>query len=1102
MESRTKRAREENSDERSARVRKVAVSSVHSLCQTLDGLLPSLATPGPQITAACEVLNHLHELLREAAGRRVAEGSLEAAAQSADLLLVAATADHLIRLPSVRVQAGALRVISAIVKPSDVKLRNWALARWDAGLCLRPMLNRLIEFACSPELQVQFYTLKILATVCKTAAAQVAPLVSASTVTSLADIVNGYDPACPMPEEGSSHPHVPLLAITFLRRLLETPGSPSHFPAEGIIGAALVRTITSSVSSRGDNDVALKYSDSKILAQAIPVLYILNKISPATNPFSGTTVTALSKILSIVSATGSPFPDALDIARYTCATMLSALKQKELPQLPGIYPQMMQSLAEYAHLLSESRPSIFLIVSLLDTLSLCLPRSTDTALTARRANISLALLKIWRTMHSEFYVDKYAPADLVHAQSSLLKVITFVLGDLTGLDVYMQAPADILSLFHENVSELVGRHLNGETSRLRNNMVPGIGLRSLRLISVLVSDSRCRRSLVENNLLPALISPDYGHNILSGTAEDTRTTFTMLFRVLRRLAEDSGIRFMLRDGRLWSQASADPDELSETAYPQPVASARTSDFTIVHFCVRLFLTAMVEPHSPDGSSFRNDIIQESLIFLWENFRNDAIVANAICRFPLSLLVSCTNRMPAAWLQQPQGMVSVCPALVELITARSVNSELDLDFEIDGQIATNASRLAAAGLLNMLISVKNGQSQLLAPRTLSTLSESLCVSDGSVLHVNRILVGVLGRLIGNPELLQTMIGNLGFSAIFEPVLCKEARQQGDGAQILKTFSAALSDKELHPGTMVARLFSFFSASPSNRSAASAVMREKLAIAMAYCDPAKLCSGVLAIPHDPLQKAFVDELFSLATSDRSNAFHAVMAFRYIHWTSCPVFDAFVHSPATPPSATILDLFDNKLDAHSLLGALDQSDTVRFSFPDEPDAQVLLCPRAPLVESSAVLRAMFSWNDRTGRPTREEIEIHDVDRATWLMFASYLDAMSEGKARVPRQKAVGSSESQIWSLVQIRRIARLAECADRFLCENLLIDCLHFLHSVALESFHRKDGTGLFLRDFCASWQCRPVGRSITDLVTRIARLASVKAIGEIAQGSNTV
>ncbi|KAJ3153397.1 hypothetical protein HDU86_005227 [Geranomyces michiganensis] len=1082
MESRTKRQREESSgDEPLGLDRNISPSApFQSLCRTLDSLLPSLATPGPQITTACEVLNHLHELLRQAAGCRVSENSAEAATQRADLRLVVATVDPLIRLPSVRLQVGALRVVSIIVKPSGIKLRNWAFARFDVGRSLQTMHKRLVVLVCSPEPQAQFYSLKILTTVCKTVAGSVSPLVSVSTLNCLAEIL----------EEPSSSPNLLLLAVTFLRRLWETAGVLSRVPAHDRLIAALEGTVTFSVPLRNTHShvSVTENTADEYLAQAIPLLYLLvkQKASHQVNP-----ATAAALIETLNSST-------LDIARFTCAILLNFLKQKEASQLGSLYPLMIQGISEYAHMLSENRPSVYLVVTLLETLALCLPRSLETACAARRANISLALLKLWRTMKSDAYAAKYPSSDVSHAQAFLLKILTFLLGDPTGLEVYMQASCDLLSQFHGNLMELIQQLLGGQTVA-RHRVGPGLGLRSLRLISVLVSNARCRRILVRDKLLSALIDPEYADKFMSGTVEAAQSTFTLLFRVLRLLALDSGIRFNMRDGRLWSSPDEDLRESSDVSLSQIVTRAQRSDFTVVHFCLQIFVYAMLGRCLADNICYKDDLIQISLIFLWENYRNDTTVANIICRCPLALLVLRADRVPPQWLEQSQETISICPALVELITARSVDPGLDLDFGAAEPVPVPESvRLAAANILDMLMSVRNGQLQLLTPSTLSTLVKSMCFDSDDLPQIGRIIPGVLIRLMGNPELLQATIENLGFSSIFEPILSKEDCYEGDSHHFLEALSDALHKQNPHPGTMVARLRAFFSTSPNKEAAASAIKREKLAVAMAYCSPSELISGVLEVPPDPLRKACVDELLTLATSETPRKKHSIMALKYVCWANRTIIQRWTSGHEIPPSRTFLESYLRSLEA-SPLRALHPQDIVRFSFPEEPDVNALICARTPLVDGSPVLKAMLSWDDRTGRHAQHETEIRDIDRATWALFTAYLEAASEHQIH----DGVFLPAPRLWSIADIQKIARLAECADRFLCEELFVDCLRCLHFIAVESlrFRRCDGAGIFLRDFSKIWENRIVGHAALDLILRIARLGFLKTILEVAKGNDS-
>ncbi|KAI8817159.1 uncharacterized protein EV422DRAFT_509193 [Fimicolochytrium jonesii] len=920
------------------------------------------------------------------------------------------------------------------------------------------------------------------------------------------------------------------------RQRLPSPLNNIEMKAQAI--EALARLATVQVSSTITDGHIEYHVDTtgysvKLLTHCIPALYILCK--PAVLSTAALDVhecIALATILkefatakNIVSAT----PAEIEMMRAANETLLMVCRmttKSRSSEFTSLAPHTAQACAIYLSMLSEAGvgPALIVALSGLDLLlcTLPMPGALDAAVAS---NAPLALVNLWRFIDSPAYAAKYDAAKLDNAKGKILKSLTYLLGSGSrGADVYMQCEQPIISVFHRSIGKLMRESiadaathpLQTTSAETPSTMVPHpsptLGHRALRLISVLMTDKRCRLRLVADNILADLINTSFVAPLLLHPAPPITA---LLFTTLQRAAENSGVRFRMRDGRFWNEDSEDTDsDVSDQSTHRP--STQISPFTVVHFCIAFFILGAALPpaSTPHDAEYRANLMQRAMTFLYGNYSHDTSVAETLCGCPMDVLGEMESVVPREWRVGGGRVVSAFPVLIGLITGGNGECGEEMQLEVssdDGDAketpqgsdnnrekdnpptTTAQTRLAAASLLDALITAGKALPQLLSPTTLSTLTHSLNPAE-AVSPVSKILTRVLGRLISSPELLNTMVENMGFSAVFETLLGKERMVDGSGRGFMNTFAGLLAKDRWESARMLCRLFEYHSNNANARHVsaealcASRVVREKIALALAYCWGGELLSAAVLPPtisathitatHHATAKTALDWLFSLAlrfsfTDDvpedadegmdeeyaAGRHDRACAALRYLAFTS-----DLRPEDALPPDLVGADIppCDTSLLAQIYHFASTQTEGCEISTDDgdtvlahlTTDNTTIPFPRAAAAAASQVLSDMLYGGYRESR--QDVVHIEDVEAGTWRMMVGYFTLA--GKDNTGSNTPTGSDTPPPplpYTHPTLLRVLRLLTTADKFLMAPLIELCMQHLHSAAINAISTEDG-----------------------------------------------
>ncbi|KAJ3006776.1 hypothetical protein HKX48_009466 [Thoreauomyces humboldtii] len=1076
-------------------------SQAHPLTASLRAYLDATTSATLASTDAREVCVQLDRLRAVAgclASERVQEDSLDVHRDREIVRSIFSVSDALFRSPgaSARLRTGCLRVFSLILSPiSGVKVRNpvFSLAELipllDETVGLQEgFLPKLIEeLQSSSAPHVQFYALKILLRIGKFV--HFTEAVWKDGTSALLAMLN----AMPSSSSDRAVDGVPLLAVSLMLQLLREGLDSLFVERAGELTTALLTAV---------REMACSANNEKVERQAcksILVLYLLFKRKPLTiQLYDAPSIAALIRILdhrtcgrsmAVFVATGSS--EEPEMFRDISQLLLAALNQPctNLPEIQG--HALVAAAASYIRMLSASRPSVFQVLPAFDLLLVALPRSTEVHWGAGSTeDLPWTLLKLWATISTSEYARKFDLTIIESLKGKMLKAITFLVGDASGLALCGTADPQHLVPFLRELGQSTRKLLSSckeEPCSARSahnapvDTSPGLGLRSLRLLSVLMGDKAFRLKLVAEGVLGDLLDINHAEILLRGPPGDGRTAMLLLFSVLQQAADNSSIRFKMRDGILWGETATESGNDDAPAVI-PLPARPKSDFTVIHFCVQLFVSAAALTRQGAGRSqiHLDKVMQRAMNFLTCNYGHDASVAAVLCACPLSMFGTLQDVIPSSWIQKrgAANMVSVFPVIIDLVTADIVSHESDRDIEAEQDAArVEASRLAAAGVLDSLVGLGMMKAELLASDTLSRLANALTPEDEDT-AVSKILLRVLGRLIAAPDLLHLMIANCGFSALFELLLIKEHAEPGHGERLLQAFGKVLAKDHNEIGKVIVRLFDFHSVSRNGVvDPASAVFREKIAIGLAYaCGPSILTTAVAG---QTSYKDALELLFRMARRggplDQDEDAMVPTGFAGLHMTRavwaltyvdhvCPSLTKDVLpgpvNDGPDRGEAIVNLFQTDLVPSKI-----DDDIVHFEFPEEPNAHRLTCGRKTLAAASLALRAMLYGEYVEAH--QQVIQMRDVSSDTWELLIAYFSH--------PRPVSPSSTHLSPYMLRHLRRAAQLAECADRFLCEDLVESCMAYLYSGALDAARWRDGPRAeWLRDWATGWSGGMAGR----------------------------
>ncbi|TPX71922.1 hypothetical protein SpCBS45565_g00922 [Spizellomyces sp. 'palustris'] len=732
-------------------------------------------------------------------------------------------------------------------------------------------------------------------------------------------------------------------------------------------------------------------------------------------------------------------------------------------------PEMVKAAIDFGMILGTANHASILRTSLLQPLLelfLCnLPQCPRTLQAAIDAQLPLMLVKWWNAMSRPQCLESPHGAKVIaKLKGSILKVLTYALNDANGLQTYSKMDKDIMIEFHRNLSVNVRRLLsgtelhtsesdvNGTTAQQQEgategesemdtiDICPSIGVRSLRLFSVLFMNKSCRLLLTDQGVLADLIDGEYIPNILglrkSGWSDRNEVT-RLLFTVLERAATDSNVRFKMRDGEYWSR--------DEGGGP---ATERRSSFTLIHFLLILVVAAGGLLYRADHSDLSDHnrtpkpldanlphIMQRAMFFLSDNYGHDTSVSMILCNCPLITFDKLVEHIPAEWVQRRQSgdfisILSVVLWVIERSSAASQPAPPELELELDPHLGGSSEHVLVTSLyesathfLESLLNTPNCRSQLLTPPTPHVLSSSLAN------HPIPSLLRILSRLLISEESLEPLVTTFSTSSALEPLLERD--------DMLNTIQASMRSQH----GVVRRLLKFWA-----YFADDVDMRLKVAVAIGWWMGERLIFCVVEADTEvgrQVAKEILELLFETildchakeadAATNRSRVGNVL---KYLGWAlrrrgrnplRSWIKGVEVSWPRISTMQQMLQYGDSVSVSHG-----DDDDVVTWNLPEDPTTSgPLTFSRKTLSTLSAPLQILLYGSYKE---TREKVvTIRDVKYPSWKLFLAYCEVISNRVSERYTPVDIGFCDIET-----LENLLSLYQLADKFLVDDLRQVC----------------------------------------------------------------
>ncbi|KND02375.1 uncharacterized protein SPPG_02845 [Spizellomyces punctatus DAOM BR117] len=1039
-----------------------------------------------------DTLDLLFTVTRALACTRVYEEDVaEVGKQKAEVRATSGMMLHMLEVKhDIGVQTGALRILANLINPSkSLKIRNPAYGTPEMAALMGKWISRdkngrlvkmLVATVGLDARECRFYALKCLVGLAKFFDQEL--IVALEDVNLRPFLTVLEEVGCQTATEKTSDSllgridDVYVLCMTLVSELLQKGWSqffasldPAFIP--GLLKA--VRSVApSSVPDLNPDDessvpgiVETPDSTIKFLQHAIKTLHLICKRQPemSLDLLDLDDVHSLILINKSLAYIQRSLPSNAKASLGTLETLRSLVQVNLLISRRRTKPclnimaefrsEMIKVAIGFGMILARTNHVSILRTSLLQPileLFLCnLPQCPRTLQTAIDAQLPLMLVKWWNAMSKPQYLESPHGAKVTSKlKGSILKVLTYVLNDANGLQTYSKMDKEVVIEFHRNLSLNVRRLLSGTEQQQEDtteaesdpdtiDIYPSIGVRSLRLFSVLFINKLCRLLLTDQGVLADFIDGAYIPNILglrkSGWSDRSEVT-RLLFTVLERAATDSNVRFKMRDGEFWSR--------DEGGGP---ATERRSSFTLIHFLLILVVAAGGLLYRADHSDSNRTpkpldtniphILQRAMVFLSDNYGLDTSVSMILCNCPLVTFDKLVDLIPAEWVQRRQSgdFISVLPVVLWVIErsgAASQPAPPELELELDPHNGSSSEHVlvtslyeSAAHFLETLLNTPNCRSQLLTPPTLHVLSSSLAN------HPIPSLLRILSRLLISEESLEPLVTTFGTSSALEPLLERD--------DILIAIQASMRSQK----GVVRRLLKFWAYFADDFD-----MRLTVAVAIGWWMGERLIFCVVEedtevgrqVAREILERFFETMLDCHAKEDDAVTSRSRVGkvLKYLGWAlrqrgRNPLRSWIKGVEVSWPRISTMQQMLQYGDSVSVFHG-DDDDVVTWNLPDDPTAcGPLTFSRKTLSTLSAPLQVLLYGSYK--ETIEKVVTIRDVKYPVWKLFLAYCEVISN---RVPERYTpvdIGLCDTEM-----LETLLSLYQLADKFLVDDLRQVC----------------------------------------------------------------
>ncbi|KAI9094692.1 hypothetical protein DFS34DRAFT_595638 [Phlyctochytrium arcticum] len=1010
--------------------------------------------------------------------------------------------------------AANLRVLAVILKPpNDIKVRNPAYASND--------MLAFVEFLVGKEPAIvkmgfpklitclRISACRYHASRCLVALVKTLPRAFAEALADrdLSPLVEGV--------EVVGNPNHILVDVdvhiaAFIAYLLEK----GHWSIFSICISKLLSAFLSalcSILSTPSSVPVLNDAKKKFLKNALTSIYVLCKRQELLTvdlqiPLRRALAKALIALTMVITTSAD-----LNLAQTVLQTVLFTLRRQRpssADQMAGGDADILVGLVPFMRFLgrlADRRVKLLhpaIIQPVLDTLLLELPRNPISCDAAIDAGIVEVLLH-WCVLmfQAPTPLDPKKSIDWTKLKSKCLKILTFIAGKDNGMDAFAHIEMESFLPFQQLVGSTIRTMLLGEDNLMEHSTSeselgesandhpgkdkdsqPALGIRCLRIVSLLLKNKVCRTRFSDNGLLADLIDQKYLEVLFMPNAPtkpivDGFSNLLLLLSVLGELAKTSNIRFNMRDGVFLVEHASDDKHVSDSDTEVPattkiatanVAIRRTSSFTLIHFLLALIIFPVAdfyrrwnpsETHSVKTKLPATDpelavIVQRAMLLLGEYFAHDVSVTDVLCACPASTFGPLTEHIPKKWLHAKktgETVISVLDVILTIVRHRVYPLDVVLALETDAS-DTEISQAPdhsiicslyepSTNFLSTLMNTEASRDQLLKSDILRLLSEA------GVSYQTHSLVQTLVRLLTAEQSLERLIFDFGISAIMEPLL--------ENSDLLILFRRKMLP---YKDAAVAHLTNFrdYYASDPGMYRRCMIglgwwMGEDV-VSVARHEPSyshqsgkrmlQLLLG-MALGRSSSDKPAMESKIEETSTLNSEKMRAVGVCKYLAWTVhlkgsiyTPFEDALggipVDEECTRDLQSALKMGDILAQSTTVPDDLhSNTDLVSFRLSDGDSEYVIRAPRGPIAALSDPLHTLLYGEYREAQ--ENVVTIRDVTRPVWTLLVFYALSVDPNTTLTP-----GGHTTTTCCPETLEVLFEAHALADRFLITSLKTAC----------------------------------------------------------------
>lgn len=426
----------------------------------------------------------------------------------------------------------------------------------------------------------------------------------------------------------------------------------------------------------------------------------------------------------------------------------------------------------------------------------------------------------------------------------------------------------------------------------------------------------------------------------------------------------------------------------------------------------------------------NKLLHSCLFLLNSSYGHDKESLNYLSNYQSS------NELP----------LSSTSMIIDVLTLlkQTANSELELDFDTLCNDVSLQTIEAACHLFDSIIRTKEAQIIVIRENHISLIINALM--HDSRPNVQEILKRIATRILNNPVLVHTLVANLSYSKIFEPLLNDASLKFQD---LIKHFSKSLVTARLEIVPVVISLLDY--TATNTEVISEEFQKERIAIALSYVtgpyfvhimmngliDLSKFGAWAPTVEHSKRSWTIILDLVYELQHELSKRADLALRYieRYVPFALTEFRKKFANELRECRVASLLrnEAVNNctaqEVPYSGTSARITENDLIALEFPDDVDGPATLSANSKLLcRASPALSSMLAGHFTES--SERIIILHQEQSQTWKFALSFLST------------TISTSLSTTELNDQVPKVFLLLNLAEKFLWDGLANDCCIFL------------------------------------------------------------